>query len=105
MARVEALAQRLGQSHHVDVPHAGREWAVSTVEHRVRPVGAAVLDGKGVQAPVPRRRVRVGVEHHEGVEAAIERADKDAGMTLDEWQAEHSEKVESILAELGYQQD
>ena len=34
MARVEALPQRLRQSHHVDVPHAGREWAVSTVKHR-----------------------------------------------------------------------
>ena len=34
MARVEALPQRLGQSHHVDVPNTGREWAVRTVEHR-----------------------------------------------------------------------
>ena len=34
MARVEALPQRLGQSHHVDVPHAGRKRPVRTVKHR-----------------------------------------------------------------------
>ena len=34
MARVEALPQRLRQSHHVDVPHAARECAVRPVEHR-----------------------------------------------------------------------
>ena len=54
MARVEALPQRLGQSHNVDVPHTGREWAVRTVKHRftcrdlhadvrVRPPGAGQI--------------------------------------------------------------
>ena len=56
MARVEALAQRLGQSHHVDVPHAGREWAVSTVEHRFtrRDLHADVRIGARRERPPPR---------------------------------------------------
>ena len=56
MARVEALPQRLGQSHHVDVPHTGREWAVSTVEHRFarRDLHADVRIGARRERPPPR---------------------------------------------------
>ena len=36
-------------------------------------------------------------------EIARQRADKDSAMSLEQWQAEHSEKVESILAKLGYE--
>ena len=36
-------------------------------------------------------------------EIAKQRADKDSAMSLEQWQAEHSEKVESILAKLGYE--
>jgi regulator of RNase E activity RraA len=41
----------------------------------------------------------------EAFDIAFARGEKDAAMTLQQWQAQHSEKVESILSNLGHKDE
>lgn len=90
---------------HGVVPKPGAKKQLSPLNQPVTCGGVLVNPGDILIADEEGIAVIPKVEAEDAFAIAKKRADKDAGMTLDEWQAEHSEKVESILAELGYQQD
>lgn len=63
----------------------------------VQPGDIVIADEEGI-AIVPRDKAE------EVYRVAKARTDKDAAMSLEEWQAEHIEKVEGALSKLGFQE-
>lgn len=84
------------------VPKPGAKKCISPLNQPVRCGGVTVnagdiivADEEGI-AVIPRQQAQ------HAFEIAKARGDKDAAMSLSEWQAQHQDKVEATLAKLGF---
>lgn len=84
------------------VPKPGAKKCIAPLNQPVRCGGVTVNAGDIIVAD----EEGIAVIPHEQAQRAFEiakaRGDKDAAMSLSEWQAQHQEKVEATLAELGF---
>lgn len=85
------------------VPKPGAKKCISPLNQPISCGGVTVEGGDIIVADEEGIAVIPQAEALGAFEIAKQRADKDSAMSLEQWQAEHSEKVESILAKLGYE--
>ena len=84
------------------VPKPGAKKCISPLNEPVNCGGVLVNAGDIIVADEEGIAVIPKFEALEAFDIAQKRAQKDASMSLEQWQAEHSEKVEGILAKLGF---
>lgn len=84
------------------VPKPGAKKCVDPLNQPVQCGGVTVHPGDIIVADQEGIAVIPQASAAEAFQIARQRAEKDGGMTLDEWQAKHHENVEGILAKLGY---
>lgn len=84
------------------VPKPGAKKCISPLNQPVNCGGVTVNAGDIIVADEEGIAVIPKEEVTQAFEIAKARGDKDASMSLAQWQAQHHEKVESILADLGF---
>ena len=84
------------------VPKPGAKKCISPLNEPITCGGVVVNAGDIIVADEEGIAVIPKAQALEAFVIAQKRAHKDASMSLEQWQAEHSEKVESILTKLGF---
>jgi len=84
------------------VPKPGAKKCISPLNQPVNCGGVRVNAGDIIVADEEGIVVIPQAEAKQAFDIAKARGDKDASMSLEQWQKQHHEKVESILAELGF---
>jgi regulator of RNase E activity RraA len=84
------------------IPKPGAKKCVGPLNQTVHCGGVEVNPGDIIVADEEGIAVIPKDFASEAFQIAHQRAEKDASMTLDEWQAKHHNNVESILSKLGY---
>lgn len=84
------------------VPKPGAKKCVDPLNHPVNCGGVTVNSGDIIVADEEGIAVLPRATADDCLDIAQKRAAKDGGMSLEQWQAEHYDKVESTLKKLGY---
>lgn len=84
------------------IPKPGAKKCISPLNQPITCGGVTVNAGDIIVADEEGIAVIPQEQAIQAFDIAKARGDKDAAMSLEEWQAQHSEKVESILKELGF---
>lgn len=84
------------------VPKPGAKKCISPLNQPINCGGVRVNAGDIIVADEEGIAVIPKAEAQQAFEIAKARGDKDASMSLEQWQAQHHKKVESILADLGF---
>lgn len=84
------------------VPKPGAKKCISLLNQPVRCGGVTVNAGDIIVADEEGIAVIPREQAQRAFEIAKARSDKDAAMSLSEWQAQHQDKVEATLAKLGF---
>ena len=85
------------------IPKPGAKKKISPLNEPVQCGGVTVNPGDIVVADEEGIAVLPKTSADDALEIAKKRAERDDNMSLDEWQAQHQEKVEQALKELGWQ--
>jgi 4-hydroxy-4-methyl-2-oxoglutarate aldolase len=84
------------------VPKPGAKKCIAPLNEPIQCGGVTVNAGDIIVADEEGIAVIPQVQSQEAYAIAKARADKDSSMSLSQWQKQHSEKVETTLAALGY---
>lgn len=87
------------------IPKPGAKKCISPLNQPIQCGGVTVNAGDIIVADEEGIAVIPQAQANKAVDIALARGEKDAGMSLKQWQAQHSEKVESILTTLGYKDE
>ena len=87
------------------VPKPGAKKCISPLNQPIQCGGVTVNAGDIIVADEEGIAVIPQAQAQEAFDIALARGEKDAAMNLQQWQAQHSEKVERILTNLGYRDE